>query len=186
MFFVFFVAVDSVSWSSHSVAMTIRRPLLLLFLLSAVSAAGCRQPDGAWPTESSGDTPNRLHDLMRDLQNVAGGDAEAPKEFSDDLAVFAEKPPGAAAARTLADSVTIAIRKRNASEDACKQMASILWKAVAAREISARQTDSLKDDMRGVLTSLGVAQAEANAVADRIDQTQKVVSVRPRKWYERY
>jgi hypothetical protein len=40
--------------------------------------------------------------------------------------------------------------------------------------------------MRGVLTSMGVAQAEANAVADRIDQTQKAVSVRPRKWYERY
>ena len=164
--------------------MTFRR-LAFVALLSAACVAGCRQPDGAWPAES-GDTPNRLHDLQRDLENVAGGDADAPKEFSDDMAAFAEKPEGAAAARHLADGITTTLRKRNASEDTCKQLASILWKAVAARQISARQADSLKDDLRGVLTSIGVAQADANAVAERIDQTQKAVNVRPRKWYERY
>jgi hypothetical protein len=165
--------------------MTLRRFLSVALLSAACVAAGCRQPDGTWPTES-GDTPNRLHDLMRDLQSVAAGEADAPKDLADDLAVFAENPAGASAARNLADGISNAIRKRNASEDACKQLASILWKAVAARNISVRQADGLKDDMRGVLTSIGVAQADANAAADRIDQTQKAVNVRPRKWYERY
>jgi len=164
--------------------MTFRR-LLFVAVLSAACAAGCRQPDGTWPKENE-DTPNRLHDLQRDLQSVAAGEADAPKDLADDLAVFAEQPAGASAARNLADGVSTSIRKRNASEDACKQLASILWKAVASRQISARQADSLKDDMRGVLVSIGVAQAEANAVAERIDQTQKAVNVRPRKWYERY
>jgi len=123
---------------------------------------------------------------MRDLQSVAAGEADAPKDLADDLAVFADKPAGASAARNLADGISSTIRKRNASEDACTQLASILWKAVAARDISVRQADSLKDDMRGVLTSIGVAQADANVAADRIDQTQKAVNVRPRKWYERY
>lgn len=159
---------------------------LVVALLSAVCVTGCRQPDGAWPADSGGDTPNRLHDLTRDLQNVAGGETDAPKDLADDLAVFAEKPAGVSAARNLADGVSATLRKRSASEDACKQMASILWKSVASRELSARQIDSLKDDMRGVLTSLGVSQAEANVVADRIGQTQEAVTVRTRRWYERY
>jgi hypothetical protein len=158
---------------------------LFIALLSAVCVTACRQPDGAWPAEN-GDTPNRLHDLTRDLQSVAGGEAEAPKDLADDLAVFAEKPAGVSAARNLADGVSATIRKRSASEDACKQIASILWKSVASRQLSARQVDSLKDDMRGVLTSLGVSQAEANVVADRIGQTQEAVTVRTRRWYERY
>ena len=127
---------------------------LFVVLLSSACAAGCRQADGAWPNSETGDTPNRLHDLTRDLQNVAAGDAEAPKEFADDLAGFAEVPAGVSAARNLADGVTNTIRKRTASEDACKQMASILWKSVASRQISERQVDGLKDDMRGVLPAL--------------------------------
>jgi hypothetical protein len=161
------------------------RYALFVVLFAGACAAGCRQPDGAWPTEN-GDTPNRLHDLTRDLQSVAGGEADAPKDLADDLAVFAEKPAGVSAARNLADGLSGTIRKRSASEDACKQMASILWKAVASRQLSARQVDTLKDDMRGVLTSLGVSQTEANAVADRIGQTQEVVTARTRRWYERY
>ena len=159
---------------------------LFVVLLSSACAAGCRQADGAWPNSEAADTPNRLHDLTRDLQNVAAGDAEGPKEFADDLAGFAEVPAGVSAARNLADGVTNTIRKRTASEDACKQMASILWKSVASRQLSERQVDGLKDDMRGVLTSIGVSQADANAVADRIGQTQNSVSVRTRRWYERY
>ncbi|HEY7191994.1 MAG TPA: hypothetical protein VH436_35850 [Vicinamibacterales bacterium] len=159
--------------------------VLFVVLVSGACVAGCRQPDGAWPAEN-GDTPNRLHDLSRDLQSVAGGEADAPKDLADDLAVFADKPAGVSAARNLADGLSTTIRKRSAGEDVCKQMASILWKAVASRELSERQIDSLKDDMRGALTSLGVSQSDANSVADRIGQTQQAVSVRTRRWYERY
>jgi hypothetical protein len=178
-------AVDTTSLLGHSVTMRFPR-VLFVVLFTGACAAGCRQSDGAWPTDTGGDTPNRLHDLTRDLQSVAAGEADAPKDLADDLAVFAEEPAGASAARTLGDSISNTIRKRTASEDTCKQMASILWKAVASRQLSERQVDALKDDMRGVLTSLGVAQADANAVADRIGQTQKAVTVRTRSWYERY
>jgi hypothetical protein len=160
--------------------------VLVVVLLSSACVAACRQADGTWPSETGSDTSNRLHDLTRDLQSVAAGEAEAPKDLADDLAVFAEQPAGVSAARNLADGLSNTIRKRTASEDACKQMASILWKSVASRQLSERQIDGLKDDMRGVLTSIGVAQPEANSVADRIGQTQKAVTVRTRRWYERY
>ena len=130
--------------------------------------------------------PNRLHDLQRDLLSVASGEADGPKDLADDLAVFAEEPEGVNAARTLAGSVSVVIVKRPLNDDAVKQLSSNLWKAVASRELSERQVDALKDDMRGTLTAIGVPQPDANAVADRVGQTQKAVALRTRRWYERY
>ena len=147
--------------------------------------AGCRQSDGAWPVEKN-EVPNRLHDLQRDLESVAGGEADGPKDLADDLAVFADAPEGATAARTLAGSVSVVLVKRKVTEDGLKQLATILWKAVGSRELSERQVDALKDDMRGTLIAMGVMQSDANAVADRVGQTQKAVTQRTRRWYERY
>jgi hypothetical protein len=159
---------------------------VLVLLTACAAAGGCRQPDGAWP-EATGEVPNRLHDLQRDLQNVAAGDADGPKDLADDLAVFTtDEPEAVNAARTLAGSISVVIAKRTLSEDAVKQLSSNLWKAVASRELSERQVDALKDDMRGTLTTIGVSQPDANAVADRVGQTQKVVASRSRRWYERY
>ena len=120
------------------------------------------------------------------MESVAAGEAEASKDFADDLAVFTDNPDAVAAARTLAGSISVVIQKRSLSQDALKQLSSILWKAVASRDLSERQVDALKDDMRGVLVSIGVSQADANAVADRVGQTQKTVTLRTRHWYERY
>jgi hypothetical protein len=150
-----------------------------------VAGGGCRQSDGAWP-EATGEVPNRLTDLQRDLQSVAAGEADGPKDLADDLAVFTDEPEAVNAARTLAGSVSVVITKRTLSAEAAKQLSSNLWKAVASRELSERQIDALKDDMRGTLTAMGVSQPDANAVADRVAQTQKTVASRSRRWYERY
>jgi hypothetical protein len=165
--------------------MRFRRVSCALLLAAACVVAGCRQSDGALPQET-GDVPNRLHDLQRDLESVAAGEAEGPKDLADDLAVFAGDPDGVAAARTLAGSTSVVLLKRSINEDALKQLSTILWKAIASRELSERQVDVLKDDMRGVLISIGVAQADANAVAERVGQTQKTVTLRTRRWYQRY
>jgi outer membrane murein-binding lipoprotein Lpp len=165
--------------------MKLRRALCAAALSAACAVAGCRQSDGAWPAEKD-DVPNRLHDLQRDIESVAGGEADAPKDLADDLAVFTADPEGVAASRTLAGSVSVVLVKRKLTEDSLKQLATILWKAVGAHELSERQVDALKDDMRGTLISIGVAQSDANAVADRVGQTQKAVTQRTRRWYERY
>ena len=136
--------------------------------------------------QETGDVPNRLHDLQRDLESVAAGEADGAKDLADDLAVFAGDSNGVSAARTLAGSTSVVILKRSLNADALKQLSTILWKAIASRELSERQVDALKDDMRGVLISIGVAQADANVVADRVGQTQKTVTLRTRRWYQRY
>jgi hypothetical protein len=156
-----------------------------IVVVSVVIAAGCRQPDGALPP-ATGDVPNRLHDLGRDLESVAAGEADGPKDLADDLEVFADEPEGVAAAKTLAGSVSVVIVKRSLNPEAINQLSTTLWKGVASRELSERQVDGLKDDLRGTLISIGVSQADANAVADRLGQTQKAVTHRTRRWYERY
>src|SRR5262245_17080758 len=134
--------------------MRFRRGACVLVLSVACAVAGCRQSDGDLPPET-GDVPNRLHDLQRDMESVAAGEADGPKDFADDLAVFTDNPEAAAAARTLAGSTSVVIQKRSLSQDALKQLSSTLWKTVASRDLSERQVDALKDDMRGVLVSIG-------------------------------
>jgi len=169
----------------HSVLM--RHPLAFSFVvLCAVCATvGCRQPDGDFPTQN-GEVPNRLHDLQGDLKSVAAGEADGPKDLADDLAVFVEEPEAVKAARALAGSTSGVLVKRSLNDDALRQLSTTLWKAVASRNLSERQVDTLKDDMRGTLISVGVAQPAANSVADSVGQTQKTVTHRTRRWYERY
>jgi hypothetical protein len=164
--------------------MRLRRALCVA-AVTLLGTVACRQPDGTLPQETA-EASNRLHDLQRDLLSVAAGEADGPKDFADDLAVFADEPEGVAAARTLAGSVSVVVLKRTLSEASLKQLSTVLWKTVASRQLSERQVDAIKDDMRGTLVAMGVSQAEANAVADRVGLTQKAVTQRTRRWYERY
>ena len=56
-------------------------------LTSLVLIGGCRG-DGPMPTIDE-ETSNRLGDIARDLRSVANGEADARKDLSDDLRVFA-------------------------------------------------------------------------------------------------
>src|SRR4030095_8464155 len=81
-----------------------RLTMCALVLAMAVGAAACKQGDGPLP-EKSGDVPNRLDDLHRDLRAIIGGDQRAIQDLSDDLVVFTEEPEGQAAAKTMAMTV---------------------------------------------------------------------------------
>jgi hypothetical protein len=44
----------------------------------------------------------------------------------------------------------------------------------------------LKDEMRNTLLSVGVTQPDANLAAGRVGDLQITVTLRKRRWYERY
>jgi hypothetical protein len=46
--------------------------------------------------------------------------------------------------------------------------------------------DALKDEMRNTLLAIGVTQPDANLAAGRVGEVQKAVTLRERRWYERY
>jgi len=156
-----------------------------LVLALAVSAGGCKQGDGVMPAKT-GDVPNRLSDLKRDLEAVVAGDQTAVDDLADDLSVFTEEPDGHTAIRALSNTVGSMLVKRMLTDEAMTRIVSTMWTAAAGRELSERQVDALKDEMRSVLTTVGVSQADANLAAGRIGDVQSAVTVRERRWYERY
>jgi hypothetical protein len=156
-----------------------------LVLVLAVGAGGCKQGDGSLPVKT-GDVPNRLSDLKRDLESVVAGDQTAVQDFSDDLIVFTEEPDGHAALRALSNTVCPMLVKRALTDEAMTRIVTVMWTSAAARELSERQVDALKDEMRNVLTSVGVSQPDANLAAGRVGDVQNAVTLRKRSWYERY
>ena len=150
------------------------------FLLASLTA--CSQSDGPLPT-ATGDVPNRLGDLAKDLQNVAGGDKEAPKDLADDLAVFV-MPAAEPAARDLATKTATALIATKLTQPASQKIANQLWVAVAATQFSDKQRQSLQDDTKADLVAAGATQANAQASADAIGNVQKLVNKRKRRWYE--
>lgn len=156
-----------------------------LVLAVALSAGGCKQGDGPLPAKT-GDVPNRLSDLKRNLDAVVAGDQTAAQDLTDDLNVFTEEPDGQTAIRALSNTVCSMLVNRPLTDEAKTRIVTVMWTAAAARELSERQVDVLKDEMRTVLTSVGVSQPDANLAAGRIGDVQNAVTLRTRSWYERY
>lgn len=134
----------------------------------------------------TGEVPQRLVDLGRDIDNVVSGNTQAVAELTDDLIVFTEEPEVMAAIRALSSTICPMLANRSLNEDTTSQLATLLWTTVAARELSERQIDKLKDEMRDLLVSIGVSQPDANLVAGWVGNVQKAATLRSRRWYERY
>lgn len=151
--------------------------------LAALCATGCRQGDGPMP-KADGDVPNRVHDIGRDLQSVAGGDAQAPKDLEEDLMVFVDtnepRPPVQQLARVVSDSVT----KKQLSDDNAEKLGQQLWTAVAARQLSNKQIETLQSDVATTLASVGVTHDAAQRVSAQVGETQKALTRRKKRWYE--
>jgi hypothetical protein len=159
--------------------------LSALVVVAALGAGGCKQGDGPVPAKIN-DVPNRLGDLQRDLAAVVGGEQQAIQDLTDDLLVFTEEPEGKDATKALAMTVCSMLVKRPVNDEAQTKIVNLLWTAVAARELSERQVDALKDDMRNTLLAVGVTQPDANLAAGRVGDVQNAVTQRTRRWYERY
>jgi hypothetical protein len=70
------------------------------------------------------------------------------------------------------------------SEQAAQQLAHDLWLAVSAREMSERQVEALQMDLQTVLVSAGVPEANVAPVLEQVEEVQRLVTNRPKRWYE--
>lgn len=178
-------AVDSTRHVGHSGAMRPRIVHLLLLVALSTPLAGCRQGDGELPLKT-GDVPQRLVDLGRDIDGVVAGDQQAVTDLTDDLLVFVEEPEGMEAVRAMSRTICPMLVNRTLSPDTVSRLATLLWTTVGAREFSERQVDALENDMRELLLSIGVSQQDANLAAGWVGNVQQAVTERNRRWYERY
>lgn len=158
---------------------------IVLVLAVAVTLTACKQADGPMP-EGSAEVENRIHDLSRDLLAVAAGEEGAPKDFADDLRVFAKGKPGEDASDAFSAKVGEAATGLKLTDESALRLAHAFWMVVAAQELSERQIDALKTDLATRLSAVAVPAARVETLTAQAVEVQKVVNVRPRRWYERY
>jgi hypothetical protein len=100
--------------------------------------------------------------------------------------VFIDEPEGQAMTKAMSTTICAMLIKRPVNDEMQTKIVSLMWTAVAARDLSERQMDALKDDVRNTLLAVGVTQPDANLAAGRVGEVQKAVTLRTRRWYERY
>jgi hypothetical protein len=155
-----------------------------VFIVAAMALlVGCRQADGPLPVVDA-EVKNRLGDISRDLISVATRQADAPKDLSDDLKVFAQSPEAEKAATQLARRLADVVPGSRLNDQAADRLAHNCWTALAAQQMSQRQVETLQNDMEGLLASIGVSEQNAHEVAAELGQVQNVVTERKRRWYE--
>jgi hypothetical protein len=153
-------------------------------IVAVLQLAGCRQADGPMP-ETTPETANELGDISRDLQNLATGDAEGPKDLADDIGDYAQDTKnGQAAAQELSNRLGQALTGKKFKLAEAMPLAHTCWVTVAARQLSEKQVDSLKTEMKSQLMTLGVEEMRAQSVADQVGVVQQAVTARHRRWYE--
>lgn len=116
--------------------------------------------------------------------NLAAGQSGAADDLSHDLSVFAWSPQAADGATQLGGKVASVLPGTRLSDQTANQLARSFWTAVAARQLSERQVDSLKADIENVLTSIGVTEQNARSVSAEVGKVQGLVTARPKRWYE--
>jgi hypothetical protein len=151
---------------------------------AALHVAACRQADGPLP-ETTPETPNELGDISRDLQNLASGEPDGPKDLADDITDYAQgDKEGEVAAAELARRLGQALTGKSFKLAQAMPVAHTCWVSVAGRQLSEKQIDDLKNEMKQELMALGVNEQQAQAVADQVGVVQQAVTARHRRWYE--
>ena len=135
--------------------------------------------------DASGTIANELGDISRDLQNLAGGDPTGPKDLSDDISHYAQGTNGGeAAAAELSRRLGQALTGKTFKLAQAMPVAHSCWVTVAGRQLSEKQVEGLKTEMKSELMSLGANELQAQSVADQVGAVQQAVTARHRRWYE--
>jgi hypothetical protein len=124
-------------------------------------------------------------DLSRDLLSIAGGDTQAPQDLRDDLVVFLDnKRERYPAVEELSRRTSEAIAGKKLPDQQAQRLAQQLWTTVAARQMSDKQVENLQKDVQATLTAAGVPDDRTERVVAQVNDVQKAVSDRKRRWYE--
>ena len=164
----------------HLMKSTVKRALVLL---GALTLGACRQADGPIP-QADANTEEELNDVKRDLQNIAQRDPNGPRDLEHDVTKYARKPEEIPSISELSRRTATVIVGRMVNDQAAGRLAHSLWTTIWARQISERQVETLQNDVQSILVSIGVVEEQARQVAAQVGEVQKVVSARPRRWYE--
>jgi hypothetical protein len=149
-----------------------------------LTLAACKQPEGAMPVPT-GEQPNKLEDISRDLQNLASRDANAPMELSDDLASMDPVRRPAESITELSRRLATALGGATLSDADAKRVANQLFVVLSAQELSGSQIEQLGTDLQTMLTGVGADAQAAAAVSTTAKELASSITRNRKRWYHR-
>ncbi len=149
----------------------------MLFML-----AGCRQSDGPKPVPE-GEQPNKVHDVGRDLQNLAARQADAEVELFDDIRSFDAEPPPEAPTKALVAALQGAVAGTSLADADAQQIAGLVFLAATGRELSERQIGRLGEDVTKAVVQAGAGMDAAQRVSAAAAQVAAAVTRNRKRWY---
>jgi hypothetical protein len=150
----------------------------------ALSLTACQMADGPLPPET-GDRPNEIEEISRDMFNAANQDPAAADDLVKDVTHYAEgNPAGLAAAVDLSRRLAEVLAGKTFMATEAVPLARSCWIAVAGSQLSDRQVENLRSEFTSQLTMLGVDQSQAQSLATQVGVVQRAVNTRKRRWYE--
>jgi hypothetical protein len=168
---------------SYIIRSLMRYTIFAIVAVTCVSA-GCRQPEGTVP-QPAGEAANKTDDVSRDLLAVARMDKEAANDLRSDLENLTGDQAPPYLVEELSARIDTAVAGARLPDDAAKKLATHLYVTIAARDLSERQVDSLKEDITATLTRAGVDAPKAQPVADAAGDIQRAVGRNRRRWWHR-
>jgi hypothetical protein len=159
--------------------------LVRLFLPFAliVALGGCGQPDGAVPQPATEDEVNKTRNLSRGLLDVASKSRGAVEDLRANLSNLDGLTMPEPLMDKVAQRLEIALAGNKLSEDLARTLATQLFVARTARELSKRQIDDLRGDIGQLLVNVGADRSAAERVGDAIEEMQLAVTTKRRRWW---
>ena len=164
--------------NGRSMQATFRSLSLVAVLLLA---AACRQQDGPIP-QPSGDEPDEVYELSRDILNVAGGDKQAFQELSDDLGSQGSLETGQHARGRWRKAFELR-SPGDESPRPAKRLA-MTYTSFAADKLSSNQVEALQGRVSGLLREVGVPEGAIEPVRNDITSVQALVNKGGRRWWQ--
>jgi hypothetical protein len=149
---------------------------------TVLMAAGCRQKDGPLPTPT-GEQPNKIYDIGRDLQNVAGGVADAEQDLMYDVDGLDSNSRPTSLVRQLSTSAAAAVKGKSLPDKPAQDIAQLIFVAATAEELSPRQIEKVATDLRTTVVNAGGDAAAAGRVASAATALQQAITLNPKRWY---
>ncbi|HVZ20004.1 MAG TPA: hypothetical protein VG871_03020 [Vicinamibacterales bacterium] len=161
-----------------------KRALLVAAALSAALAlVGCSQSDGPIPTPTD-EQPNKVHDIGRDLQAIAGGEAAAQNDLLDDLNGIDGTDRPAPLVQNLSKALATALANKPLPDQVAQAAANKIFVVLTARQLSGKQITQVSADLKTEVAKAGVDASNGDRVASAATALQTAITRNKRRWYQ--
>jgi hypothetical protein len=150
--------------------------------VSLLFVMGCRQPDGEVPVPT-GEQPNKIYDIGRDLQNVAVNAPGAVDDLNADLVNLSSTPPPDEQVKNLSNALASAFRGKTLSDADAQRVSRVLFLAVTAQDFNSRQVEKLQSEVRDAVAAAGADPESATKVATLASSIAREAGEAHRRWY---